>query len=436
MAMAKFTRSHYPADEREPIRGTTVASILYTAAAERGDDLALVEGVPDPAARRRWTYSALLADSERVARAIRSAFEPGDRIAIWAPNIPEWILLEFGAALAGVVIVTVNPAYKAKELEYVLGQSRASGLFYVPEFRGNPMAATLNEIRGELPLLRDVIDITTWDSFLASGDPALDLAATAVTPDDSAQIQYTSGTTGFPKGALLAHRGITNNARFTAEIMGLGPGDVWVNCMPMFHTGGCVVPTLSMPQLGGVHALLPYFDPGLMLDVFEQEGGTCALAVPTMLIAMVDHPSFQGRDLSRVTGIVSGGATVPPDLIRRVQREMDVTFSVIFGQTETSPVLTQTRPGGEPADMETTVGQPLPQTELAVLDASGKIVATDTVGEICCRGYMNMKEYFDNAQATADTIDRERWLHTGDLGTMDDRGFFKVTGRVKDMIIR
>ena len=434
MTTLRFTESHYPAEESTPIRETTVASVLRDAAAATPDRTALVEGVQDAQARRRWTYAELLTEAERVGRALRAGFAPGERVAIWAPNIPEWVLLEFGAALAGVVIVTVNPAYKAKELEYVLAQSKASGLFYVPEFRGNPMAATLNEVRPNLTELREVFDLTAWDDFLGAGDPATVLAD--VRPDDSAQIQYTSGTTGFPKGALLAHRGITNNARLTAEIMGLGGDDVWVNCMPMFHTGGCVVSTLGMPQLGGVQVLLPYFDPGLMLDMFEQEGGTCALAVPTMLIAMLEHPSFKGRDLSSVKGIVSGGATVPPELIRRVKRDFDVTFSIIYGQTETSPVLTQTRPGDSDTDNEETVGYPLPQTEMAILDPIGKIMPVDTVGEICCRGYMNMKEYFDNPQATADTIDGNGWLHTGDLGTMDDRGFFKVTGRVKDMIIR
>jgi fatty-acyl-CoA synthase len=434
MPASRFRESFHPAEGSTSILETTVASVLRAAATATPGRTALIEGAHNPAGRRRWTYAELLRDAERVARAMRAAFAPGERIAVWAPNIPEWVVLEFGAALAGLVIVTVNPAYKAKELEYVLRQSRASGLFFVPEFRGNPMAATLAEVRVGLPELRVVVDVTTWDDFLAAGDP--NLALDDVTPDDAAQIQYTSGTTGFPKGALLAHRGITNNARLTAEIMGLAGDDVWVNCMPMFHTGGCVVSTLGMPQFGGAQILLPYFDPGLMLDLFEQEGGTCALAVPTMLIAMLEHPSFPARDMSSVKAIVSGGATVPPELIRRVQRSFDVTFTVIYGQTETSPVLTQTRPGDAAVDNEETVGYPLPQTEMAILDPLGEILPVDTVGEICCRGYMTMKEYFDNPQATTDTIDGNGWLHTGDLGTMDDRGYFKVTGRVKDMIIR
>ena len=198
--------------------------------------------MPDPAARRRWTYAELLTDSERVARALLARFRPGERVAVWAPNIPEWVLLEFGAALAGIVLVTVNPAFRRREVAYVLAQSRSAGLFYFDEFRGNPMAATVAELRPELPELREAV---SFRRGTRSSQPGSIAPLPEVRPGDPAQIQYTSGTTGFPKGAHLLHRGITNNARFTFARAGMPRGAAWVNPMPLFHTGGCVLGALG-----------------------------------------------------------------------------------------------------------------------------------------------------------------------------------------------
>jgi len=430
-----LTLSQWPADATEPIRDTTVGSVLREAARRRPDAFGLVAGMPEPAARRRWTYSEMLEEAERAARALLGRFDPGDRIAVWAPNVPEWELLEMAAALAGVVLVTVNPAYRPAELEYVLRQSRSAGIFALPEWRGNQMLEAIDQVRGGLPELREVVRLDQWDAFCASALTTQRLPD--VGPDDAAQIQYTSGTTGFPKGALLHHRGITNNARLTGARCGLSDSDVWVNSLPMFHTSGCVLAALGAMQCSGVHVNALFFDPALVLELAETERATVVGAVPTMLIALLDHPDVQRRDLSSLRIVISGGSPVPAELVRRAQRELQVQVSVVFGQTEASPVVTQTRLDDTPEDIAETVGQPLPQTEVRIADtASGDTVPVGTIGEICTRGYLVMHGYFDMPEATAAAIDGEGWLHTGDLGTMDSRGYCKVEGRLKDMIIR
>jgi fatty-acyl-CoA synthase len=431
----KLDEACYPADRSSPVRETTVGGILREAAERAPDDTTMVEGVAAPALeRRRWTNAELLADAEAVAAALLGRFEPGERVAAWAPNIPEWVLLEFGAGLAGVVLVTVNPAYRPSELAYVLRQSGAAGIFLVHEFR-SPMAAYLEEVRAELPALREAILFTRWKEFLASGSPLEKLPDVA--PTDSAQIQYTSGTTGFPKGALLHHRGITNNSRFFAERMRMGPGDVYVNPMPLFHTAGCVMGVLGCLQSGTTHVPVPAFDPAAVLELIESEGGTVLLGVPTMLIAMVEHPDFNRRDLSCVRGVISGGTVVPPELVHRIESDLEAPFTIVFGTTECSPLLTQTDIDDTPEDRATTLGRPLPQTEVKVVDPGrGDVAGVGEVGELCCRGYLVMTGYYDMPEATAAAIDADGWYHTGDLASMDERGYVRIEGRLKDMIIR
>jgi fatty-acyl-CoA synthase len=430
-----LARSYWPADSSELILETTVGEALRHAAATWPDQPALIEGVPDPTARRRWTFSALLTESEHVARALLARFRPGDHVAIWSPNCPEWLLLEFGAALAGLTLVTVNPAYLATELTYVLRQSHAVGLFLAPEYRGRSLLSVLDETRGDLPLLRDVIPLTEWPAFVASGDSGRELPA--VTPDDVAQIQYTSGTTGFPKGALLHHRGLVNNARLYAHRLGAAAGDVWLNTMPLFHTTGCVMFTLGPLTTGGTQILLPGFDPALMLALIEEERVVHTGGVPTMLVALLEHPDLARRQRSALRTVTTGGAPVLAELVRRVETAFGVPLATVFGQTEASPIITQIRLDDPPEMRITTVGQPLPQTEVKIVDpASGAIVPPGEIGEICARGYLIMRSYFDNPEATAAAIDAEGWLHTGDLGTMDAQGYCRVEGRLKDMIIR
>jgi fatty-acyl-CoA synthase len=354
---------------------------------------------------------------------------------VYAPNSAAWELLELGAGLAGIVLVTVNPAYRARELEYVLHQSRSVGLFHVDVFRGNPMAEWVEQVRPGLPELRDVIRIETWEAFLASGDPAR--ALPDVTPDDPAQIQYTSGTTGSPKGALLDHRALTNNSRLYAQIIGMREGDVYGHAMPFFHTAGCAMALLGTIQARATHAFLPAFEPGRLLELLEQERGTHLLGVPTMLIAMLEHPDFARRNLSAVRVAVCGGASVPPEIVRAIESRLGVTFSIVYGQTEAAPLINQTRLTDTPDDKAHTVGPPMPCADVKVADpATGEPVPHGQVGELCARGYMVMKEYFEKPEATAAAIDADGWLHTGDLATMDARGYCRITGRLKDMVIR
>jgi fatty-acyl-CoA synthase len=435
MLTSSIVQSYWPADTSEPILETTVGGILRDAVARAADATALVEGVPDLAGRRRWTYGELLDQAEDVARALLGRFAPGERVAVWANNLPEWVLLEFGAALAGLTLVTVNPAYRSGELAYVLKQSRANGIFLVSEYRGNPLAATLEALRPKLAELREVILFSDWQSFVASRSPTEQLPE--VWPADPAQIQYTSGTTGFPKGAVLHHRGITNNARLYAQRQGIARGDVCVNAMPLFHTAGCVLQTLGTVQRLATQVLMPFFDPALQLELIESERGTLLFGVPTMLIPMLEHPDFPRRDLSSLRSAISGGATVPPELVRRIESTLGIPVLIVFAQTEASPVITQTHLDDAPEDRAASLGQPLPQTAVKIVDpATGQVVPPSTVGELCTRGYLVMHGYFENPAATAAAIDADGWLHTGDLGSMDERGYCYIEGRLKDMIIR
>jgi acyl-CoA synthetase (AMP-forming)/AMP-acid ligase II len=434
--MGALSIAEWPADRSRPILDITVGDLLRETAAKDPDAVALIEGAPDAEARRWWTYGALLEQSEQAARALAARFAPRERVAIWANNIPEWVILELAAALAGVTIVTVNPALRADELRHVLGQSRADGIFLVPEYRGAPMAEMLDGLRSELPGLRDVVSFADWDDFCAIGSASARLPR--VHPGDPAQIQYTSGTTGRPKGAVLHHRGIVNNAWLTyRDRLGMGPGLVQLSPMPLFHTAGCAMAVLGSIACEGTLVLPPYFDPGLVLELVEAERVQCLLGVPTMLIAYLDHPRFAETDVSSVRHVITGGAVVPPSLVRRVEAAIDARLSIVFAQTESSPVITQTAPDDSDEDRATTLGRPLPQTDVKIVDVTtGATAPPDVVGEICTRGYHVMTGYFDNPQATAAAIDADGWLHTGDLGSMDARGYCRIGGRLKDMIIR
>ncbi len=435
-----LTEAYWPMDRLPPDpmvdEELTVGDLLRRAVAAHPDRDALVAGTAEPADRRRWTYAELLAESERTARALLRRFSPGEHVAVWAPNVPEWILLELGAALAGLVLVTVNPALKPDEVAFVLRRSNAAGLFLLHEFRGNPMGATAQQLRPELPDLRDIVEIGNWASFLDGGDG--DAPLPHVEPTDPAQIQFTSGTTGFPKGAVLAHRSIVGNARLVTDRLRIeSEHPVWVDPMPMFHTGGCVLGVLGALWLGATHVPLVAFDPAVMLELIEAESADVFSGVPTMLLALLDHQSRPDRRLGSLRRVVAGGSLVPAPVVERVERELGVAFTNVFGQTECSPVAVMIDPDDSIADKAATVGRPLPMTEAKVIDTDGGgIAALGVTGEFCTRGFHVMIGYHDDPEATAAAIDADGWLHTGDLCSMDERGYVTVEGRLKDMIIR
>lgn len=430
--MSRLTESLWPKDESVQLRDLTVGDLLREAASDSPDRLGLVAGVPGD--ERRWTFAEMLAEAERVAAALLARFSPGARIAVWGPNIAEWVFLELGAALAGMVIVTVNPAYQRHELEYVLRQSRASGIVLVREWRGNPMLTNLEAVHPGLEHLREVIQFEEWESFLAS---AISGPLPDVSPRDAAQIQYTSGTTGFPKGAILRHGSLTDNAALYVREVELGPDDVYVNPMPMFHTSGCGMGVLGTLHARATHVPVVAFDPRFVLELIERERGTILLGVPTMQIALLEHPDVKTRDLSSLRSAVSGGSLVPAELVRRIEATFGVRFCIVFGTTECSPLVTMTRFNDSAEDKAETIGRAMPQTEVKVIDsASGEIVAPGVTGELCARGYLLMIGYNDDPESTAEAIDLDGWYHTGDLASMDERGYCRIEGRLKDMIIR
>ncbi len=435
MYQAKLSESYFAAQTDDVIEQTTVGEVLRAAAARTPDAIALQEADIEGVLRRCWTYGELLADAERLAVALSTRYAPGERVCIWAPNYPEWVIIEFGAALAGLTLVTANPAYQPRELKYVLEQSRSVGLLMVPSYRGNPMAEIAAQVAAELPDLREVVDITVADELYAHGARPAELPT--VVPTDPVQIQYTSGTTGFPKGAVLPHLGLVNNSRLTFERAKVARGGTSLVYMPMFHTAGCSISLLGSVQFGCRTILSALFDPPKMTAIIETEKVEMIFGVPTMFVAILESLATTPRDVSSLQVAISGGSMVPPELIRRVKTTFGCQFSTVYGQTESSPVLTQTRPDDPFEDLCETVGQALPQTEISIRDpATNLAVPVGVIGEICARGYCLMVEYNDNPTATAAAIDAQGWLHTGDLGTMDDRGFVRVTGRVKDMIIR
>ncbi|MGF1456721.1 MAG: AMP-binding protein [Alphaproteobacteria bacterium] len=435
MVTPPLSTSYFPAQDDDVILETTVGGLLRDAAADSPDAPALGEITMAGETARCWTYGDLLAEVEDLAAALASRFAPGERIAVWSPNTPEWIILEYAAALAGVTLVTVNPAYQPKELHYVLTQSRAVALFMVQEYRGNPMGRIAGQVCSGIDEIREIVDMDFPQALKARGSRSPDLPL--VSPDDPVQIQYTSGTTGFPKGALLHHRGITNNARLIKNRIRARLGGTWLNFMPMFHTSGCVILTLGAVQARGRLLIAKMFDPMAINRVIERESVNYAMGVPTMLIGLLEAYDRMPVDVSSVEMAVSGGSMVPPELVRRVCKTYQCGFQIVYGQTETSPVITQSAVGDSVSDIAETVGRPLPCTEVSIRDtATNDVMPIGAIGEICCRGYLNMIGYNDNPEATAKTVDADGWLHTGDLGTMDARGYVKVTGRVKDMIIR
>src|SRR6478609_6944606 len=330
--MTALTTSHWVPDGSGPLllEGATVGGRLREVAGQVPDRIALVEGLPTPE-RRQWTYGELLADAEHCAQYLLQHFEPGEHVAVWAHNVPEWVMLEYGAALAGLTLVTVNPSLHPAEAAYVLGQSRAAGVFLVPDVRGNTLTAHIEAIRAELPDLRHVMRLDLLEELMAD-DGERDVTLPTVDAIDPAQIQYTSGTTGFPKGAVLRHGSIVNNARLWADRVEIPDGAGWLLPLSLFHTGGCVLGVLGALDRRATLVLMPMFEPGLFLELIELERPWFANTVPTMLIAVMDHPDASRRDLCSWRSTVSGGAQVPEALVRRMEEALGIDFTIVYGQ--------------------------------------------------------------------------------------------------------
>jgi fatty-acyl-CoA synthase len=428
-------QSHWPGDFSAPLLELSFGDMLRQLARDVPQRVALVEAPVAPLPTRRWTYAELLQAAERAARALLVHFRPGQHIAVWAPNSAEWLLLQHGAALAGLVLVTVNPAYLEDEVHHVLSASAARAVFHASEYRGIDMGGVIARLRGRLPALQHDFELSRWSEFLDDSDGSL--ALPSVAPLDVMQIQFTSGTTGKPKGARLHHLGLLNTSHFAARRAGFPEGGVWATAMPLFHVGGSAGSQFGAMTSRGTFVLQPSFDAGDMLRIVERERVNHIHAVPTMVLRMLDHPDRPARDLSSLRTLMSGGSLVPQALVRRAREEMGCRFTITYGQTEANGVACQTSPDDSIERQSTSIGRPSPRTELKIAEpASGAVRPLGEPGEIWIRGYQVMHGYYKLPDAAEDAISADGWLRTGDVATMDAGGYLRITGRLKDCIIR
>ena len=429
-----------PADV--PILEETIgANFERTAAAHPHVD-ALVE----VATGRRWTYSELDDEINTVARGVMAAgLAAGDRIGIWAPNCAEWVLVQFAAAKIGAILVNINPAYRTHELAYVLEQSGLSMLVSATSFKSSDYAAMVDEVRPEASALQQVVFIGTadWDRLRESAAQisAEQLVArqAGLSNSDPINIQYTSGTTGFPKGATLSHRNILNNGYFVTEQIKLRPGERLCIPVPFYHCFGMVMGNLGCTTHGATIVIpAPGFDPGLTLDAIESQRCTGVYGVPTMFIAMQNHADFAARDLSSLRTGIMAGAVCPVEVMKRCIEDMHMAeVAIAYGMTETSPVSCQTLIDDDLERRTASIGRAHPHVEIKIVDPdTGETVDRGEPGEFCTRGYSVMLGYWREDDKTAQAIDSDGWMHTGDLAVMRADGYCNVVGRIKDMIIR
>jgi len=413
---------------------------IYTAFAKTLARYPEADALIVPFQNVRLSFRALAAEVERVAGALLGlGLVPGDRFGVWATNCAEWLYLQIAAARTGLILVNVNPANRASELAYVLRKSRMRAIFLHERDQRSDYRRILEEVcaaHADLDL-RAVIYLgsSSWDHFVAAARPVSDIPVSA---GDVTNMQYTSGTTGSPKGVLLTHRNVVNNGRFIAESLRMSAEDRIVAPVPMYHCFGCVGGTMPMVT-SGVTLILPAatFDAAATMTAIERWCGTVIYGVPTMFIAQLDHPEFPQRDFTSLRTGLMAGAPCPIEVMRRVVTDMHCPqMSIVYGQTESSPVITGS---GVDAPLEirvATVGAPYPNTEVKIVDPEGSTVPLGEQGELCTRGYLVMRGYDGEPEATARAVDPDGWLHTGDLATMRLDGTFRITGRVKDMIIR
>jgi fatty-acyl-CoA synthase len=425
-----------------PILEETIGANFERIAAQNRDLDALI----DVMTGRRWTYAQLDADVDLTARGLLAlGIAKGERVGIWAPNCAEWTIVQYAAAKVGAILVNVNPAYRTHELAYVLNQSGVRTLISATAFKTSDYRAMVDEVQPEATALREVVflDGDDWTNLLAGADAvgADELAArmASLTSRDPINIQYTSGTTGFPKGATLSHRNILNNGYFTTGLLNLGPGDRLCIPVPFYHCFGMVLGNLGCTTHGATMVIpAPGFDPGATLAAVEQERCTALYGVPTMFIAMFGHPEFATRDLSSLRTGIMAGSVCPVDVMKRCINEMNMTeVSIAYGMTETSPASCQTLIDDDLDRRTSSIGQAHPHVEIKIADPdTGAVVERGQPGEFCTRGYNVMLGYWQDEAKTRETIDDDGWLHTGDLAIMRPDGYCNIVGRIKDMVIR
>jgi fatty-acyl-CoA synthase len=437
-----MTESYSRGSRTPALLEQTIGSNLDATVARFGEREALVschQGL-------RYTWSELSDAIDEVTRALIAAgLVKGDRLGIWSPNCAEWTLVQFASARIGVILVNVNPAYQTSELEYVLRQSGTRMLISAVSHKSSDYRAMVDLVRSGLPELDRVSFLggSDWESLLASGasvDPAqvAEIAAT-LEPTEPINIQYTSGTTGFPKGATLTHRNLLNNGYFVGEGVGYSEGDRVCIPVPFYHCFGMVMGNLACSTHGAAMVIpAPSFEPEATLRACAQERCTSLYGVPTMFIAELDHPSFAEFDLRSLRTGIMAGSPCPVQVMKRVIERMHMTeVGICYGMTETSPVSTQTAVDDPIEKRVGTVGRVGPHLEVKVIDPEdGSIVPRGAAGELCTRGYSVMLGYWEDPQRTAEAIDADSWMHTGDLATMDDEGYVNIVGRIKDLVIR
>lgn len=422
-------------DESVPLVDHTVGSLLAVRAGEQPEAPALVGNAHSSGVQRWLTYGALYTEALRVARAVLRVAAPGEFVALWAQNVVEWPIVQYGAALAGVRLVALNPVLRKHDLSYALNHSESVVLVHADRSRDYDMASVVASVRDECPKLRRVISLSEWDSWLDSGDESQALPDVDV--DSPVMLQYTSGTTGKPKGVMLRHRSLVNVAKLTMETAEVGRGVVAINPLPMFHTAACVIGTLGPLWLGGCGVLIERFDPSSVLDVMRDERADVLFYVPTVLGSLLDAAAKSAEPAPKLRTVMGGAAKVPRPMIEAAEAVFGAAVHNLFGQTELAPVLSMTRRGDSREDLVTTVGRPLPQVDSKIIDpVTGQTQPLGVRGEICARGYQQLTEYLHDPDATARTVDAEGWVHTGDLGSMDERGMITLGGRIKDLIIR
>ncbi|MET9620584.1 AMP-binding protein [Streptomyces sp. NPDC006464] len=416
--------------------GDTIGANLDRAVAAWPDREALVD-VPSG---RRWTYARFGADVDRLADALLgSGVAKGDRVGIWAVNCAEWVLVQYATARIGAIMVNINPAYRAHELEYVLRQAGISLLFASLSHKTSDYRAMVEQVRPTCPELREAVYIgdPSWDELLTR--TAGERRPAELSCDEPVNIQYTSGTTGFPKGATLSHHNILNNGYFVGEMIAYSEQDRICIPVPFYHCFGMVMGNLAATSHGACMVIpAPSFDPAATLRAVEQERCTSLYGVPTMFIAELNLPDFAVYDLSTLRTGIMAGSPCPVEVMKRVVAEMNMAeVSICYGMTETSPVSTQTRRDDDLERRTGTVGRVMPHVEVKIVDpVTGLTVERGTPGELCTRGYSVMLGYWNEPDKTAEAVDAGRWMHTGDLAVLREDGYVQIVGRIKDMIIR